>query len=268
MRSTPPVVLSIAGSDPCGGAGIQADLKTFADHGVFGCAAITALTVQAPSGVLAVHPVAAEVVHDQVVAVLREVPVAAIKVGMLGELRVVRAVHRALMERAPGTPVVLDPVLWATSGEALLSAAGLSALAGELLGEITLLTPNLPECAELESTVHGLDARCRDLGVAVLLKGGHNTGPLVEDRLLLPDGHARTFAHPRITTEATHGTGCALSSAIAARLALGDPLEVAVEGAIGWLQGVLAASTGWMLSPALRIGGINTRQYIRLIIRV
>jgi len=253
MIPTPPVVLAIAGSDPGGGAGIQADLKTFADHGVFGCAALTALTVQGPRGVRAVHPVAPQVVYDQVVAVLEELPIAAIKIGMLGEVGVVRAVHRALVGRAPETPVVLDPVLGASRGAALLDGAGLAALVGELLGEVTLLTPNLPEHARLDVACGGLAQRCRDLGVAVLLKGGHGAGGLLEDRLLLPDGRTRAFAHPRVGT-ATHGTGCALSSAIAARLALGDSLEIAVEGAIGWLQGVLAAGGGWGLGPALPIG--------------
>ncbi|MFH1463105.1 MAG: bifunctional hydroxymethylpyrimidine kinase/phosphomethylpyrimidine kinase [Pseudomonadota bacterium] len=247
-------MLAIAGSDPSGGAGLQADLKVCADHGVFGCAAVTALTVQGPRGVRAVHPVAPEVVHDQVIAVLEEVPVAAIKIGMLGEAAVVRAVARALARRAPGVPVVLDPVLRATRGAALLEAEGLVALLEALLPEVTLLTPNLPEHARLDVAAGGLARRCSDLGVAVLRKGGHGEGDLLVDRLIMPDGQTHTFSHPRLATPATHGTGCALSSAIAARLARGEGLEVAVEGAIGWLQGVLAAGREWGLAPAMPLG--------------
>jgi hydroxymethylpyrimidine/phosphomethylpyrimidine kinase len=246
MSEAPPVVLVAAGSDPSGGAGLQADLKVMADHGVYGAAAVTALTVQNTRGVREVHPVAPALVREQLGAVLEDLPVAAIKLGMLGELGVLRAVAGLLAERARGVPVVLDPVLRASSGAALLEAEALDALLCELLPHVTLITPNLLELATLERGLP-LAERCRRLGVALLIKGGHGEGELLEDRLLLPDGVECRYTHPRQPAGNLHGTGCVLSSAIAARIARGAPLRQAVGGAIGYLQGRIAAGVGWQL---------------------
>jgi hydroxymethylpyrimidine/phosphomethylpyrimidine kinase len=244
------VLLSIAGSDPSGGAGVQADIKVACDFGVFACAAITALTVQGPRGVRAVYPVPPGAVHDQIAAVLDEVPVAAIKVGMLGTAGTASAVARALRRRARGVPVVLDPVLRSSSGSPLLDPDGVAALLADLLPEVALLTPNLPERAALDRAAGDLLARGRDLGVAVLLKGGHAEGDAIADRLLLPDGSERVFRHVRIATPNTHGTGCALSAAAAARLAYGDDITAAVATAVAYVEERLEAGAGW-----LEVGG-------------
>jgi hydroxymethylpyrimidine/phosphomethylpyrimidine kinase len=248
MPTSHPVALTIAGSDPSGGAGLQADLKVFADHDVYGAAVVTALTVQNTRGVRAVHPVAAEIVGDQIAAVLDDLPVAAIKIGMLGEPAVLRAVVRALAQ-VPAVPVVLDPVLRATTGPALLPHQAFEALVHELIPRCLLVTPNLPELAELEAFQPDLRARCRQSGVALLVKGGHGEGEELFDRLLLPDGRSLLHRHPRIATGNLHGTGCALSSAIAAQLALGSTLPQAVHAAIAYLQDRIMAGIDW------RIGG-------------
>jgi hydroxymethylpyrimidine/phosphomethylpyrimidine kinase len=241
----PAIALSIAGSDPSGGAGIQGDLKTFQAHGVHGMAVVTALTVQSTRGVGAVHPVAPDVVSAQILALLDDLPPAAVKVGMLGDAGVVRAVAAAL--RGVRVPIVVDPVLISSSGRRLLAPDAERALVDELLPLATLVTPNLPEAAALfgedaallGDDVAGWSAR---VGVAVLLKDGHGDDALARDRLLLPDGSSVVSAHPRIQSRNTHGTGCALSSAIAARLARGEALAPAVAGAVAWLGQVLADS--------------------------
>jgi len=247
MTHAPPVVLVAAGSDPSGGAGLQADLKVLADHGVFGAAAVTALTVQNTLGVSAVHPVEASVVRDQLAAVLEDLPVAAVKIGMLGGLEVLRAVSAVLAEKGQGIPVVLDPVLRSTSGYPLLPRPALEALLNQLLPRISLLTPNLRELELLETVVGDLPAHCAAQGVALLVKGGHGSGDVLEDRLLLPDGAVHRFRHPRVDSPNLHGTGCALASAIAARLARGEPMALAVGGAIAYLQGRIRAGRGWRM---------------------
>jgi hydroxymethylpyrimidine/phosphomethylpyrimidine kinase len=246
MPSSPPVVLVAAGSDPSGGAGLQADLAVLADHGVHGAAAVTALTVQNTRGVRSVHPVEASVVEAQLRAVLEELPVGAIKLGMLGDQAVLTAVARVLGELGAGVPVVLDPVLRSTSGAALLSPDALEALLEALLPRVSLITPNLPELAVLEGSAGDLSQRCARLGVALLIKGGHGSGEELVDRLLLPGGERIELVHPRQAGPDWHGTGCALSSSIAARLASGRPLPEAVEGAVDYLQRRMAGTQGWM----------------------
>lgn len=246
MSTSHPVALTIAGSDPSGGAGLQADLKVFADHNVYGAAVVTALTVQNTHGVRAVHPVAPEIVEEQLAAVLDDLPVAAIKIGMLGDPAVLRAVVRALAQ-VPAVPVVLDPVLRATTGPALLPQQAFEALVHELFPRCAIVTPNLPELAELEAFEPDLLARCRQNGVALLVKGGHGEGQELFDRLLLPDGRSQLHRHPRIATANLHGTGCALSSAIAAQLAIGRALPQAVHAAVAYLQGRIAAGANWRI---------------------
>ncbi len=237
--SRPPTALSVAGSDPSGGAGVQADLKTFAAHGVYGMAALTALTAQNTRGVVGVHGVPPGFVAAQIAAVLADIRPDAVKIGMLGAAPVVAAVADALADY--DGPVVLDPVLVATSGARLLEPAAERALLDRLAPRAALLTPNLPEAAALLGE-EAPDAFARRTGVAVLLKDGHGDGEVVRDRLFLPDGRGRAWALPRVATRNTHGTGCTLSSAIAANLACGAGIEAAVDAAVSWLAGRVAAS--------------------------
>ncbi|MFQ5525366.1 MAG: bifunctional hydroxymethylpyrimidine kinase/phosphomethylpyrimidine kinase [Thermoanaerobaculia bacterium] len=251
-RRTPPRVLAIAGSDSGGGAGIQADLKTYCAHGAYGMTVITAVTAQNTRAVTSVHPIPAEVVSAQLDAVLSDIGADAVKIGMLADAEIVVAVARALEahlgEESNSCPVVLDPVMVAKSGDLLLREDAVSALLGELLPLATVITPNLPEAEVLggrrapdhESRVE-LAAELARLGPAVLLKGGHSRENPVRD--VLHDGSTvRVFSHPRIRSNATHGTGCTLSSALAARLARGEPLERAAAGAVEYLQLALAAA--------------------------
>jgi hydroxymethylpyrimidine/phosphomethylpyrimidine kinase len=244
-------LLTIAGSDSGGGAGIQADLKTFAAHGAYGMSVITAVTAQNTREVRAVHEVPAAMVAAQLDAVLEDIGADAIKIGMLASAEIVRTVTDRLRVHLAGTrvPVVLDPVMVAKSGAALLDADARSALRHELLPLVTLVTPNLPELTALtgvlpasQNYIHiaalGLSVAT---GTAVLAKGGHAAGEEVVD-LLIVDRQAHRFVHPRLPTRSTHGTGCTLSSAIAARLAAGEELPRAVEGAIAYLSGAIAAA--------------------------
>jgi hydroxymethylpyrimidine/phosphomethylpyrimidine kinase len=248
---TPPRLLTIAGSDSGGGAGIQADLKTFAAHGAYGMSVITALTAQNTREVRAVHEVPPEMVAAQIDAVLEDIGADAIKIGMLASDGIVRAVADRLRFHLKDkrVPVVLDPVMIAKSGDRLLRADAVAALQAELLPLATLVTPNIPELEALTGLrVRTEGARCvaaRGLvakGPAVLVKGGHAAGEEVVDLLLGRDGRAHRFAHPRLRTASTHGTGCTLSSAIAARLGAGEGLGSAVAGAIDYLAGALAAA--------------------------
>lgn len=254
MSSPPPRLLTIAGSDSGGGAGIQADLKTFAAHGVYGMSVVTAVTAQSTTAVTAVHDVPVEVVAAQLEAVFSDLGVDAVKIGMLSSVPILRAVAAALRARRP-RHVVLDPVMVSKSGAPLLQDDAVAALAEELLPLSTLVTPNLPEAARLTSlpvaSLAEREVAARALaarGPAVLLKGGHGAGDADRDEvadLLVAAGGAgavRRFVHPRLATRSDHGTGCTLSSAIAARLALGAPLEQAVGGAIDYLHGAIAGA--------------------------
>jgi hydroxymethylpyrimidine/phosphomethylpyrimidine kinase len=252
---TPPRLLTIAGSDSGGGAGIQADLKTFAAHGAYGMSAVTALTAQNTREVRAVHEVPPEMVAAQIDAVFEDIGVDAVKIGMLASAPIVRAVAGRLRVHAGARriPVVLDPVMVAKSGDALLrddANDAMEALLGELLPLATLVTPNLPELERMTGRRAGTEEERRGAaealaerggGVAVLAKGGHAEGAEVVD-LLWEEGRVHRYAGPRLDTRSSHGTGCTLSSAIAARLAAGEPLPRAVEGAISWLRGAMMAA--------------------------
>lgn len=226
--------LTIAGSDPSGGAGIQGDLKTFHAHGVYGMAVITALTVQNTTGVSGVFDVPADFVARQLDAVLEDMPVGAAKTGMLSVTATIEAVASTL-ERRRVPHLVVDPVMVATSGDALLRDDAVSALVERLFPLATIVTPNLPEAQRLLG--HAIETpeqmrtaalALRDLGArAVLLKGGHLPGRQVVD-LLYFDGVFHEFGEPRLETEHTHGTGCALAAGIAAQLARGADLAEAV----------------------------------------
>jgi hydroxymethylpyrimidine/phosphomethylpyrimidine kinase len=249
------VALTIAGSDPSGGAGVQADLKTFHQHGVYGTAAITLLTVQNTLGVTEVEVMRPALVRDQVRAVVDDVRPDAAKTGALGSAAVVRAV--AELARDFDFPLVVDPVMISKHGAALLDGEAAEALAKELLPHALLVTPNAPE-AEVLSGLQVRDAAgaaeaARAIAAlgprAVLIKGGHLEGPDAVDFLYI-DGHVHELSAPRIDTAHTHGTGCTYAAAIAARLALGEPLLEAVSEAKGWL-------TETLLDPPALGGGVG-----------
>ncbi len=240
--------LTIAGSDSGGGAGIQADLKTFSALGVFGTSAVTAVTAQNTLGVTGIAPVPDDLITAQIKAVLDDIGADAVKIGMLGTANVVETVARALADYRGS--VVLDPVMVAKSGDALLADAAIAALRVHLVTRAELLTPNLPEAARLLETEVAHSAEeviaqgCALLAMgakAVLMKGGHAHGPVCIDRLITATDVTELSA-PRIDTRNTHGTGCTLSSAIAAHLAGGLPLTEATRRAHEWLhQAILAA---------------------------
>jgi hydroxymethylpyrimidine/phosphomethylpyrimidine kinase len=246
---TIPIALTIAGSDSSGGAGIQADLKTFAALGVYGASVITALTAQNTSGVSAIHPVPAAFVTAQLDAVFADLDVKAVKIGMVAELAAIDAIAAALTRWKP-SPVVLDPVMAATSGDRLLSRDGVAGLRTKLIPRAALITPNLPEAAALldepvassEAAIASQGKRLLAIGcAAVLIKGGHGQGAESTDYLFRAEGTV-ALAAPRIATRNTHGTGCSLSSAIAALLAKGEPLEMAVRDAKAWVTAAIAAA--------------------------
>jgi len=229
------IALTIAGSDSSGGAGVQADLKTFSAFGVYGASAITALTAQNTRGVAAVEPIAASFVVNQIEAVLSDLDVGAIKTGMLANAGIVAAVAQCLRAAAP-RPIIVDPVMVATSGDPLLADDAVAVLQRELIPLATLITPNLPEAARLlgssqaatEADAVAQAKALRGLGCgAVLLKGGHDTGKTAVDILCDGAGIER-FVRPRLDTPHTHGTGCTLSAAIAALMARGLGLREAV----------------------------------------
>ncbi len=253
---TPPVALTIAGSDSGGGAGIQADLKTFAAHGVFGTTAITALTAQNTRGVHGVHPVPPAVVVAQIEAVLDDLPVTAVKTGMLATGDIVRAVAElAAAGRLPA--LVVDPVMVATSGDRLLDRAAVRTYVTELLPQAVVLTPNVREAEVLlDGVIRTLaDQReaARALGAlgpaTVVVKGGHAVDDVPGEAVdLVWDGRTmRELRGPRIETRNDHGTGCTFAAATAAGLAAGRSVPEAVEAAKRYVAAALAAGAGWRL---------------------
>jgi len=244
-----PNVLTIAGTDPSGGAGIQADLKAFSALGAYGCAVITALVAQNTRGVQAVELVPPAFVARQIDCLLADVRIDAVKIGMLATGEIVRAVAEAL-RRHGLSRVVVDPVMVAKSGDRLLDPDAVAALREELLPLATVITPNLPEAADLlgrpmaenRDQMPETAAALLALGPrAVLLKGGHLDGAESPDLLLTAD-RAVTLSAPRIATRNTHGTGCTLSAAIAALLPQRPELETAVREAKDYLTEALAAA--------------------------
>ena len=244
-------VLIVAGSDSGGGAGIQADLRTVSALGGFGMTAITALTAQNTLGVFGVHPVPPEFVVQQMRVVLDDIGADAIKIGMLGSAETVHVVAD-LLDTISAIPLVLDPVMIATSGSALLDAPGAAAMKQRLLPKALLLTPNLREAEALTGLkIDNLAAmeiaadRLLALGVRnVLLKGGHLEGDQLIDLLAGQDGRAE-FRHARVDTSHTHGTGCTLASAIAVGLARGSALRDAVADAHDYVQRAIRNAPGF-----------------------
>ncbi|SFD69862.1 hydroxymethylpyrimidine/phosphomethylpyrimidine kinase [Actinopolyspora alba] len=244
-----PNVLTIAGTDPSGGAGIQADLKAFSAHGTYGMAVTTALVAQTTTGVSSVREIPAEFVADQLRTLFDDVRVDAIKIGMLSDTDIIRTVAGVLSEYS-AREIVLDPVMVAKSGDRLLAADAVRALRDELLPHVDLITPNLPEAADLlgvsETTgTEGMSAqaeRLAGLGVErVLLKGGHLGGESSVDVLRTASG-VELLSHERVVTKNDHGTGCTLSAATAALRALGRDWSTAVREAKDYLTGALRAA--------------------------
>ena len=250
------VALTIAGSDSGGGAGIQADLKTFQQFGVFGTSAITAITAQNTVAVTAWEPVSPDLLRAQIDALATDLRPDAVKTGMMGTAELIHVVGDSIRHYEL-TPCVVDPVMIATTGDSLLDRNGVSAILTELVPLASLLTPNIIEASALtgmtisdELAMRLAAKRLVDLGAkAALVKGGHLPGnddaPVVDH---LYDGEFTSFTHPRIKTKAMHGTGCTLSAAIAAQLALGVPLRDAVRLAIDYVHAAITTA------PALGAG--------------
>ena len=221
------IVLTIAGSDPSGGAGIQQDLRTIESLGCYGASVITALTTQNTLGVQSVMPVPADVVRSQLEAVLSDLDVKAIKIGQIPSAEVAHTIAETLRQQLSiinyQLSIVLDPVMISTSGRRLMSEDAIDIVVSELFPLCTLITPNIPEFETL-SAISGFDSRKYNL----LIKGGHAEGSEMADRLCLTNGTERVYTTEKIESTNLHGTGCALSSAIAASLALGYSLEDAV----------------------------------------
>ncbi|MCL2755124.1 MAG: bifunctional hydroxymethylpyrimidine kinase/phosphomethylpyrimidine kinase [Oscillospiraceae bacterium] len=235
-------VLTIAGSDPSGGAGIQADLKTFAAHGVYGMSVLTALTAQNTRGVSGVHAVPPEFVAAQLEAVLSDIRPDAVKIGMVANAAIVAVIAESL-ERYKLENIVVDPVMVATSGDSLLEDAAVDAIIARLFPLATLITPNIPEAKRLGRALEGY---------TVLLKGGHDFNNRDNaDDVLHMNTEQIVFPGKRIDTRNTHGTGCTLSSAIACNLAKQMPLETAVQAAKDYVTRALTAAA------ALELGGGN-----------
>ncbi len=257
MSAHPPVALTIAGSDSSAGAGIQADLKTFTALGVYGLTAVTCVVAETPGKVSRIEPVSAELVRNQIDVLLRSFPVGAIKTGLLFSGRIITEIARALRAHGP-VPLVIDPVMVATSGDALLEDDAIQIYERELFPLAALLTPNLGEASRL------LDKSIRDLpamrdagkilaakyGVPVLLKGGHLTGDTAVD-LLFADGKVIEFSAPFSRGLATHGTGCTYSAAITAGLANGLPLEEAIRRAKIFVTAAISQHHAWETVQAL-----------------
>jgi hydroxymethylpyrimidine/phosphomethylpyrimidine kinase len=244
------IALTIAGSDSGGGAGIQADLKTFQQFGVFGTSVVVAITAQNTHGVRAVEVVPEAMVSAQLTALAEDLPPAALKTGMLAEAALVRRVARTIRENE-WAPLVVDPVIVSTSGTRLLTTEAEEVLREDLLPLAALVTPNLDEAAILTGRVVHDTATMERAGAsllrfgagAALIKGGHLAGDTITDVLVTPAG-VRHFTRPRIDTRSLHGTGCTLSAAITAALALGRPLETAVEEGLDFVYRAIAAAPG------------------------
>lgn len=243
------IALTIAGSDSSGGAGIQADLKTFSALGVFGASVITAVTAQNTKGVTAIHDVPADIIAAQLDAVFSDLAIGAVKIGMLSSAAVIEAVVAGLARWRPHA-IVLDPVMIASSGDRLLAPQAVDVLRRALIPQALVITPNLPEAAALldaplattEDDMRVQAERLLALGPkAVLIKGGHGQGPESVDLLVEP-AHMVRFAAARVVTGNTHGTGCSLSSAIAAGLAKGEDLRDAVRAAKDYITAAITAA--------------------------
>lgn len=248
MKDSVRTALTIAGSDSGGGAGIQADLKAFEAHGVFGMSVVTAVTAQNTHAVTAVHEIPADLVAGQIDAVASDLPVHAVKTGMLASVAIIDAVAEGIARHALG-PVVVDPVMVSTAGDLLIQPDAVYAVTSRMLPLAALVTPNAHEASVLaEREVRTLDDARRAADIilalgpdAVLVKGGHLLGEADAVDLLLTKNGERLYRRPRLDSTSTHGTGCTYASAIAANLALGYDLETAIDRARSYLQEAIRA---------------------------
>ncbi len=248
------IALTIAGSDSGGGAGIQADLKTFQHFGVFGTSVVTAVTAQNTRGVRAVHPIPADIVRAQLAAIAEDLFPSAIKTGMLASAELIREIAAGVLAHRM-MRYVLDPVMVASSGDRLLEPEAEAEILARLVPLALLVTPNLEEAAALTGSQVGNPGEMERAGQrlveagarAALVKGGHLPGDVLVDVLVTADS-VRHFSHPRIATTSTHGTGCTLSAAITAGLALGKNVDEAVATGIDYVRSAIAAA------PALGSG--------------
>ncbi|AGH81060.1 bifunctional hydroxy-methylpyrimidine kinase/ hydroxy-phosphomethylpyrimidine kinase [Psychromonas sp. CNPT3] len=243
-----PIVLTIAGSDSGGGAGIQADIKSISATGSYACSVITAITAQNTLGVTAIFPIPLEHIEKQLDAVFSDLNIIAVKVGMLADSDIIALVARKIKQYRP-IFVVVDPVMVASSGDLLLKKSAINTLKTQLLPLADIVTPNLPEAAALlnisyDPAIDAMQAMIPALSQldtsAVLLKGGHNTSNTSSDDILIINNDTKIFRAPRTHTKNTHGTGCTLSSAIASYLAQGDSLEKAVQNAKDYVSLAIA----------------------------
>jgi hydroxymethylpyrimidine/phosphomethylpyrimidine kinase len=251
-ESSPPVALTIAGSDNSAGAGAQADVKTFSALGVYGLTAITCVVAEVPGRVSAIQPVEPRIVAEQIELSFGAFPVAAVKTGMLYSREIIETVCDALEKISPRVPLVVDPVMIATSGDPLLRVDAVAVYKERLFKHATLVTPNLDEAAallgrpirtlpEMREAAHELAEK---FGVAWLLKGGHLGGDQATD-LLICDGALAEFSAPFVRGVSTHGTGCTYAAAITAALARGLPLEQAVKQAKTFVTRAIASHFRW-----------------------
>ncbi|MGX4762062.1 bifunctional hydroxymethylpyrimidine kinase/phosphomethylpyrimidine kinase [Corynebacterium minutissimum] len=243
-----PRVLSIAGTDPTGGAGIHADLKSFEAAGAYGMAVVTALVAQNTQGVRSTHIPPVNFLQEQLDCVKDDVLIDAVKIGMLGSIAITETVSEFVSSLPDGVPVVCDPVMIASSRDRLLEPAAERAVQ-ELARRATVVTPNLPELAvladveeprTLEEAIAVASEWAATNGTWVVVKGGHLNGKHADNATVSPDGHVTRVPCPRVETKNTHGTGCSLSSALAARLAAGDTLDAALQWATEWIHEAIA----------------------------
>ncbi len=264
----PPVALTIAGSDSSAGAGVQADLKTFSALGVYGLTAVTCVVAETPGKVSRIEPVSAEIVREQITLLCRNFPVAAAKTGLLYAAEIVETVARTLVDlsskSAKRFPLVIDPVIIATSGDRLLEPNAIKLYESKLFPLATLITPNLDEAGNLlgqkikdrQSMKKAARALAEKYRVSILLKGGHLEGDSAID-LLFADGKITEFVAPFIAGVATHGTGCTYSAAITAGLASGLSLENAVGRAKNFVTASIAQHFRWTSSPGKNLDALK-----------
>jgi hydroxymethylpyrimidine/phosphomethylpyrimidine kinase len=261
--TSPPVALTVAGSDSSAGAGIQADLKTFSALGVYGLTAVTCVVAEIPGNVSRIEPVSTEIVRLQIEVVAKSFPLGAIKTGLLCSAEIVHAVARALVDPAR-TPLVVDPVMIATTGQQLLEPSAIALYEKELFPLATLITPNLDEAAQLlgekiqdrQSMERAARALSKKYRAAVLLKGGHSTGDYAVD-LLFARRKIAEFSAPFVRDVATHGTGCTYSAAITAGLASGLSLEEAIRRAKKFVTASIAQRFRWRLRTGKNLDALN-----------
>lgn len=245
-------VLTIAGSDSGGGAGVQADLKTFSALGCFGTSVITAVTAQNTMGVRSVHGIPAEIIKDQLQAVLGDIAPVAIKIGMINRAEVVQVIEKELKNYNQYVPIILDPVMVATSGDRLIEADTVTQLVEKLFPLVTLVTPNIDEAIilsgqEIHNLADMITAGRKIIGKgakAILIKGGHLIGPIIYDVFIAENDAPVILESAFIASKNLHGTGCTLSSAIAAEMAKGNGLFVAIKNAKDYISKALQAGSG------------------------